>query len=128
MFNRVIERTLTKITVPDKLVHVTPIENRDSILEKGIVIGSPPYKSLADHNAIFLTNIEDEPNTSSLFRWHSDYCIIVVDTTKLENYEFFIDVFMEEEMKRKDKSNNHVMCLQSIPAEAISEVIVINED
>jgi hypothetical protein len=84
----------------------------------------PPFKSIADHKALFFTDLKDNTNTSNLFRWDDKYyCLVVIDRLLIPHIKFYRDIFAQDEMTNAGKENNHLMCFESIHSGAIKKVI-----
>lgn len=116
------EEELASIVVPEFILHTTPDENVKSILENGIKLGMPRNKRLLDINAIFCTIPSLTPNPNDLFRYYDDWSIVVIDTSKIPNHKWYVDIFATEDPSNNG-SNKHIMTFEDIPKNAINKVI-----
>lgn len=119
--DQTIDKVLEEVKVGERLLHATPRSNKQSIEANGLLIGQPQEKSMSDTNALFLSQVV-EGNTGDLFRYYDSWCVVVIDTTKCPGITFYKDFFAQPEMDNRGRRNHHVMCLESIPKEAIHSV------
>jgi len=121
------EETLVEVILTKSLLlHATPRDRSQNILKEGLLIGMPTTKSIIPQEAIFLTEVSDSPCTNDLFRYYNDWCVIVVDTSKIPNHKFYRDFFAQPNMDNIGKENKHVMCFENIPAKAIKKIAELN--
>ena len=113
-------RKLKEIDVPKMLFHVTPYENVDKILKEGLKVNMPQVLSLTTKvNAIFCSISSKIPNVVDLFIHNEDYGIIAINTEKILDHKWYIDIFVNIEY---DGKNKHVMTFDNIPSVVLKEV------
>lgn len=121
-----LELTEHDISKYDVLFHGTPKENKDSILAEGLKLDMPCNKSMIPSGLLFFSYPIDY-NTSDLFRYYDDWCIIVLDVNKLIENQI---TFYDDEFSKHDRSsqNNHLCSIKAIPADCIKKVVEFDED
>lgn len=122
-----VEHVIHDVSKYERLLHMTPKKNINSIRKEGLVVGKPQYKSLIETKMIHLSYPVDG-NTTDVFRFHEEsHAIVVLDAKALakDGYEFYDDYWTRLDQSSK---RNHVCTEQNIPPSYIVKIITFDDE